>query len=101
MIAELTLKQKLSVTHISGLVLLNAMIFQEILAEQNSDVSPLRKLSANAKDVIDSFAAQWQHIIDDINYYPIFHVAREIILDIPANKDSYRAIRRLVVTAQT
>jgi hypothetical protein len=101
MTAELTPKQRLSVSHISGLVLVNAMIFQEILAEQNSDVLPLRKLVAKEKDVIDGFANHWRHIIDDINYYPIFHVAREILLNIPANKDSHSSILRLVLTAQT
>ena len=97
---ELSPRQVMSVTRISGLVLVNAMIFQEILAEQNGDVLPLGKLIASEKDIIQGFGTHWQHIIDDINYYPIFYVAREILLNIPANKDSHDAILRLVDSAR-
>jgi hypothetical protein len=97
---ELSSRQVVSVTRISGLVLVNAMIFQEILAEQNGDVLPLGKLIASEKDVIQGFGTHWQHIIDDINDYPIFYVAREILLNIPANKDSHDAILRLVDSAR-
>ncbi len=96
---KLSRPQKSSISRISGLVLINAMIFQEILADYDSRVTPLQKI-VNKSNLSSEFCDHWQHIIDDIDYYPIFHIAREIILSLTVNKDVVDALRNLVETSQ-
>jgi hypothetical protein len=51
------------------------MIFHDILSEHFSGITPLAKIT---RDNLDNFIDEWQHILNDINYYSIFHLAREI-----------------------
>ncbi|MBM3128912.1 MAG: hypothetical protein FJ009_09860 [Chloroflexi bacterium] len=97
--AQLSATQKESVSHIAGLVLVNAMIFQEILSDHDQRVRSLQKILAKS-NVLNEFASHWQFIIGQINYYPIFHLAHELITTLTANKDVMDSLRRLAQTAQ-
>lgn len=98
--SDLTLaQQRTSVCRIGGLVLMNALIFQEVLAEHDGRVKPLQKL-VSEENPIAAFSKQWDFILRNINYYPIFHVAREVLLSLPTNADIVASIEKLVQTAQ-
>lgn len=87
-----------SISKIAGLTLVNALVFQEVLADYESQVQHLRQ-TLQADDAISAFADHWEYIITQINYYPIFHVAHQLALALPSNPDSENAIRSLAKTA--
>ncbi len=97
---QLAPEQRIAVSRISGLILVNAMIFQEILADHNPEVHNLQRALA-APHLIDEFASHWQKIQAEINYYPIFHVAGEILTDLTSDADVLEGLRGLARTAQT
>jgi len=99
MTTKLSAAQTSTVSRISGLVLINAMVFQEILAEQDARVHPLQKILGET-NLLDALSAHWQFILEEIDYYPIFHIAREMILNLTASQDVVNAIRDLTTTAQ-
>ncbi len=82
---------------IAGLAIVNAMVFQEVLADYESQVKHLRQI-LDASDIVSQFADHWQLILS-IDYYPIFHVARELLLSLPSNPDVDKAVRSLAHTA--
>ena len=87
-----------SVSKIAGLTLVNALIFQEVLADYESQVQHLRQ-TLQGSDAISAFADHWEYILTQINYYPIFHVAHQLLLALPSNPDSEKALRSLAQTA--
>lgn len=87
-----------SVSKIAGLTLVNALVFQEVLADYESQVQHLRQ-TLQAHDAISAFADHWEYILTQINYYPIFHVSHQLLLALPSNPDSERALRSLARTA--
>jgi len=91
--------QKDSVSHIAGLVLVNAMIFQEILADHDGRVHSLQKILSKP-NLLNEFAKHWQFIVGQIDYFPIFHLASEILTGLTANKEIVDAVRALAETAQ-
>jgi len=97
--SKLTDKQKASISNISGLVLVNAMIFQEVLSESEKRVYSLQKI-LNQENPQNAFISHWNFIITEINYYPIFHVASSILSCLTSNKDILNALEALVSTAQ-
>ncbi len=97
--SKLSAQQSLAVSRISGLVLINALVFQEVLAEHEERVRPLQAI-LNEGNPISGFSTQWKFILDSINYYPIFHVAREILANLTAKPEVTTAIIELANTAQ-
>lgn len=87
-----------SVSKIAGLTLVNALVFQEVLADYESQVQHLRQ-TLQAHDAISAFADHWEYILTQINYYPIFHVSHQLLLALPSNPDSERALCSLARTA--
>jgi len=79
-------KHATSTAHISGLVITNAMIFQEILSDTDARIWPLHRLESEA-DMIGAFANHWRMIIAEINYYPIFYIASELLLNLASRQD--------------
>ncbi|MER9559380.1 hypothetical protein [Mesorhizobium sp. M0323] len=79
---------------LSALMLANAFIFQEQLSSLEEKVLPIRSF-LQRRDFIGDTAQHWEMIIREINYVPIFKVAREILLSMPSNPDSDSAIRHL------
>jgi hypothetical protein len=92
-------KEDVAVSHIAGLVLVNAMIFQEILADHNELVRPLQ-FAATKPNPGTLLSEHWKFITDNINYYPIFHVATEILEDLTSNADIEDGLRVLIRGAQ-
>lgn len=83
---------------VAALTLANAFIFQEQLAAVESRVQPLRKLLASG-DLVGAFEQHWNFICSEINYVPIFLIARNILREIPAGSSSDEAVRRLAQRA--
>jgi hypothetical protein len=74
------------VSRIAGLVIINAMIFQEVLSSHEARVEALtatrRRAAREGKSLTVAFSEQWDFIIRDIDYYPIFHIASELLSDL-------------------
>jgi hypothetical protein len=100
MTTEFTPTQSEAIGRIGGLVLVNAMIFQEVLSERNDQVLSLQELVGDEPNIINALATHWRFIVNKINYYPIFHIAYEIVEDITSAGNTVDALRTLVVTAQ-
>ncbi|MEW5994118.1 MAG: hypothetical protein AB1744_06955, partial [Candidatus Zixiibacteriota bacterium] len=96
---QLSVDQRNAVSRISGLVLVNAMIFQQILAEYDDRVLSLEAV-LDTKSAHLKFIEHWKYILTDINYYPIFHVARQLLVNMSTSGGIYQAIVSLATTAQ-
>jgi hypothetical protein len=87
-------RRRHTAANLAALTLANAFIFQEELAQTNTDVEPIRRLLAKS-NFQTATADHWQFICDTINYVPIFNLAREVLLAIPSNADSATALKTL------
>ncbi len=87
-----------AVSRISALILVNAMIFQEVLSSKDRRVRSLQRFRGHS-DIQSAFAEHWGYILDEINYYPIFHIAREILTCLSSDADAARALQSLLDTA--
>jgi len=74
---QLSAAQRGANCRIAGLVLINAMIFQEVLHIQYPTITPMKNI-VNAELVSKMLPHPWQYILENINYYPIFHLAVKI-----------------------
>lgn len=83
---------------VSALVLANAFIFQEQLAESDGRVTPLRKLEKE-KDLVGATAKHWKWIWENINYVPIFQLGERVLNELPINAYSDLATRSLLTEA--
>ena len=89
---------------IAGLTLENALIFQEVLASQKSTsrgvrrVRPLRQILSSQQPV-DELIAEWDFILKEIDYIPIFRIASEILRRLPSGVGIESSVRRLSKTA--
>jgi hypothetical protein len=98
MTTSLSDRQRSAIVRITGLTILNAMVFQEVLAGYDSRVKTLRQLTTEA-DRISAFISHWEFIIKHINYFPIFHVGREALLVLSNDPDVIQAVDDLVERA--
>ncbi|MBI3462468.1 MAG: hypothetical protein HY000_05320 [Planctomycetes bacterium] len=89
--------ERLAVNRISALILVNALIFQEVLSQKDARARPLQQL--RGPDILSSLRDHWRFILDEINYYPIFYTACELILCLAADEAVNRAVESLVDTA--
>ncbi|MBM4284283.1 MAG: hypothetical protein FJ128_03390 [Deltaproteobacteria bacterium] len=87
-----------AVCRISNLVIVNAMIFQEILANYDPRVANLQQ-ARDSENIIGTFSSQWKAILE-INYYPIFHLARELLQRLPSHGNVVEQLRLLGDAAQ-
>lgn len=74
----------IAIAKITGMTILNAMIFQEVLSSHNQKVQTLNKLFEEGQP-IKTLVKHWEYIIDKINYYPIFSIARKVLLDLSSD----------------
>ncbi len=84
-------RQQVAVSQIASLTLLNALVFQDVLAASDKRVEPLLR-TEQKPDLVSALADHWEYILRQINYYPIFHVAREILLGLPSSADVERGL---------
>lgn len=92
-------QQRQAITKIAGLILLNALIFQEVLSKTNQHVKPLQDFQFDP-DPIGKLHEHWQFILDKINYYPIFHIAHKLLGCLSADRDVTKAVKELIKTAR-
>src|SRR5947208_2709763 len=83
---------------LAALMLANAFIFQEQLSAIHTRVRPIRSVLGE-RDFVTRTAEHWEMIINDINYVPIFKVARDILRSLPATGDSDVSVRHLAQRA--
>jgi hypothetical protein len=82
----------------AGLLLIDAMIFNEIIASEHPEVKTLSALkgSSNLKKELED---SWQYIIDNINYEPILEIALRILRNLPAAPSLNHHLRSLLDVA--
>lgn len=88
------LDSDLKVCRIASLTIINAMIFQQVLAERDSRVQSLSRTIENphtAEALLDT----WVFILNEIDYVPIFTTATEIVRDLVGIPDVDRALKGL------
>jgi len=83
------------VLRVSGLVLTNAFLFHEILARSEGEVDTLRQVM-RSDDPIGNFIEQWDYIVEEIDYAPIFELASEVLIRLPSSPETEQAIEELV-----
>jgi len=88
----------LRIYRVASLTLANAMLFQEIISQREDHVRPLRK-TIESLDILGEFNRQWKYIENNIDFAPIFRVAREILLALPSSPETDKALRRLAESA--
>jgi type I restriction-modification system DNA methylase subunit len=78
----------------AGLLLVDAMVFHEIIAASHEEVPTLSRLmsSANLKKELEN---SWQYIIQNIDYEPVLEITLNILMNIPASAVVDRQLRSL------
>lgn len=78
----------------AGLLLVDAMVFHEIIAASHKEVPTLSMLmaSANLKKELEN---SWQYIIENINYEPVLEITLNILMNIPASTVVDKQLRSL------
>ncbi len=71
-------------TRMAMAILLNAMVFQSTVAANHEGVSSISQLAANARQANRTLSQNdvlsvWQHILQEINYWPIFAIAADVL----------------------
>ena len=92
-------ERRIASAKIGALAVANAFIFQEQLCTADSRVHTLRK-SIAADDVVSHSIDHWGFICNTINYVPIFRVAKEILIELPSDKQAEKAVLSLAKRAQ-
>jgi hypothetical protein len=100
MISKVELRQRSAINRVAGLVIVNAMMFQEVLAQRDKRVKLVRDLQ-HEEDPIAAFSDHWQFILEKINYYPIFHIAHELISSLSPDIDAIHGVKELAEKART
>ena len=81
-------------------IIANALVFHERIAGMHPEVKFLRQLAGPASPTLqDAILAAWQGILD-INYYPIFAIAKDLLMQLPS-ADAAELLDVLRPTAQT
>ena len=82
-IAEILHQTKgLQTTRMAMAIIANALTFHQILAG-TQNIRSIRQLQGGGKMTMDDVIIEWERIVDEINYYPIFDIARRVLLEIP------------------
>ncbi len=77
---------------VAALVIFNAVLFQEILAERDERVTSLLEF-VESRDVQLALVEHWQYIVEEINYHPIYYIAGRILRKIPASRNLERLLK--------
>src|SRR5438132_1320817 len=85
-------------TRTASLTLVNAMIFQQVLANRDEDIEPL-ETSVGRRNVAEALDRAWTSIMDD-DYVPIFQLARQIVREVKGVPGIDEALRTLAKAAQ-
>jgi hypothetical protein len=96
--SSLNAKERNAINRISLLILVNAMIFQEVLSQKEGRVNPLRQFRQQS-DLVNAISDHWRFILGEINYYPIFNTAHKLLQCFAADQSTDRALGGLVDAA--
>ena len=83
-------------------MLINALAYQQNLSNHHANIEDLSTISErdDGREFSKSIVlAQWRKILD-VNYWPIFHIARELFLDLPTEAAS-EMLRVMIKTAES
>ena len=82
----------------AGLLLIDAMVFHEVIASFHKNVPTLSVLMAsqNLKRALEN---SWRYIIQKINYEPVLEIALNILMNMPASPTFNRELRELATLA--
>ncbi len=72
-------------TRMAMAIIANALTFQEILAGEHGARSVRQLRIQLGRLPVGKVVSEWQRIVEEINYWPVFHIAREVVNEIPAN----------------
>ncbi|MCX7967637.1 MAG: hypothetical protein N3B10_03990 [Armatimonadetes bacterium] len=85
-------RQMTSIAQIASLVLANAMLFQEELAQVDHRIKRLPQC-LEAKNFADELLEVWRFILHEINYHAVFDIARKVLLELPNTPQMDSALR--------
>lgn len=97
-IPENNARSRRAVNRIAALILANAMIFQEVLSKTEDRVFPLQHFRKR-QDILSSMADHLGFILSDINYYPIFKTAFDLMTCVSADATLNQTFEKLLETA--
>lgn len=69
----------LQTTRMAMAILSNAITFHRMLGEQKEGVKTLRALMEDGEIDIAEVAAEWERIVKEVNYFPVFDIASKIL----------------------
>ena len=78
----------------AGLLLVDALVFHEIIAASHKDVPTLSTVMS-AQNVKKELETSWQYIIHNIDYEPVLDIALDILMNIPASAVVDKQLRSL------
>ena len=78
----------------AGLLLVDALVFHEIIASSHEKVPTLSTLTS-AKNLKKELETSWQFIIHNIDYEPVLEIALNILMNIPASPVVDKQLRSL------
>ena len=87
-----TKSTRVDLLRIAHFIILNTLIFQEILSSQWVEAHSLRVLK---KDLQSGLLKQWERIETDINFGPIFALARGVLGSLPTGPATENALDEL------
>jgi hypothetical protein len=97
-LGSMTLKQKYAINRVASLILVNAMIFQEVLSRTDSRVVSLGRIRRDSS-IVATLTDHWAYILGKINYFPIFYTAHELLTCFSSDEAVTRGITKLCETA--
>ncbi|OGP64311.1 MAG: hypothetical protein A2169_11075 [Deltaproteobacteria bacterium RBG_13_47_9] len=96
--SSFTAKESAAINRISSLILVNALIFQEVLSQHDQRVHPLARFR-DSSDILSYLRDHWHYILNGINYHPIFYTAIQILGCLSADSQLERALKELIRVA--
>lgn len=91
-------RRRFAVNRIGALVLVNAMMFQEVLSQSHPKVHPLVWFKER-RPFTSEIQHHWKFILDEINYYPVFHMATALLECFSAERSVSEALDGLLDAA--
>ena len=86
-------------TRMAMAIVANALTFHAMISEEH-DIKSLDRLHSEAGNLLlGAVLEEWTHIMTEINYWPIFNIARDILCHMPG-KLAARILKLLAKTAE-
>ena len=82
----------------AALLLLDAMVFQEVIGGVHSRIQTLGTIR-NSSDPKKELEDSWRRIVREINYIPIFNISTKVLETLPNTPSLNKALRRLLDVA--